>query len=343
MTRSRLAAAAALACLVGPTSAAVVGLTCGSTNSGTQVVDAINTKGTIACPPGCLGASSSVWGTNAYTADSSICRAAIHAGVLTNKGGTIPIFYERGRVLYLGTTRNGVQSQDWGTYYSSFKFTAPALPPTATCDDTSNYGKIVSPTRRSLRLVCPGGCLAEGGSLYGTGIYTSDSHVCIAAIHSGVIPASGGSFMIYYDGTQPSYRAGRCTCQAPPPTASSRSSYGSYGPSFRFTPITRLLCNSTNVGTTPVVSAANPVQTVSCPRGCTAKINAGPVYGTKVYARSSRICLAAIHAGHAGVIDLTGGTFLLRFEKGQSSYTGSTAYGVTSLNFVASPSSFRPV
>ncbi len=59
------------------------------------------------------------------------------------------------------------------------------------------------------------------------------------------------------------------------------SSFGSWGASFRFTPITRLLCNSTNVGATPIVTAANPVQTVSCPRGCTAKINAGPVYGNK--------------------------------------------------------------
>lgn len=60
------------------------------------------------------------------------------------------------------------------------------------------------------------------------------------------------------------------------------SSYGSWSASFRFTPVTRLLCNSTNLGATPIVSAANPVQTVSCPRGCTAKINAGPVYGNKV-------------------------------------------------------------
>lgn len=89
--------------------------------------------------------------------------------MLTNKGGTIPIFYERGRVLYPGSKRNGVQSSDWGTYDSSFKFSPPALPPTATCKDTVNYSNIVSPTRRSLRLVCPGGCLAEGGSLYGTG------------------------------------------------------------------------------------------------------------------------------------------------------------------------------
>ncbi len=62
-----------------------------------------------------------------------------------------------------------MQSNSYGSYSSSFKFTAPALPPTATCDTTANFGNVVSTTRRSLRLVCPGGCLAEGGSLYGTG------------------------------------------------------------------------------------------------------------------------------------------------------------------------------
>lgn len=51
-----------------------MGLTCQNTNSGARVVDAINTKGTVACPPGCLDASGSLWGTGAYTADSSICR-----------------------------------------------------------------------------------------------------------------------------------------------------------------------------------------------------------------------------------------------------------------------------
>lgn len=335
MTPSQFAAtvaALAFACLSTSAWAATVGLTCQNTNSGARVVDAINTKGTVACPPGCLGASGSVWGTGAFTADSSICRAAIHAGVLTNKGGTITIFYERGRVLYLGSKKNGVESQDWGTYDSSFKFAPPALPPTATCKDTANYGNIVSPTRRSLRLVCPGGCLADRGSLYGTGIYTSDSHICIAAIHAGVIRATGGNFTLYYEAGQTSYRGSAAN-------GVTSSSYGSWSASFRFTPVTRLLCNSTNLGATPIVSAANPVQTVSCPRGCTAKINAGPVYGNKVYARSSRICLAAIHAG---VIDLKGGNFLLRFEKGQASYPGTTANGVTSLKFGASPTSFRP-
>ncbi|KAL4441234.1 hypothetical protein ABPG77_011471 [Micractinium sp. CCAP 211/92] len=338
MPHSWQAAAAAtvmlvLACLSSSATAAVVGLTCGQSNSGGLVVDNINTKGTVACPPGCLTASGSIWGTGAYTSDSSICRAAIHAGVLTNKGGTIPIFYERGRTLYLSSNKNGVQSNSYGSYSSSFKFTAPALPPTATCDTTANFGNVVSTTRRSLRLVCPGGCLAEGGSLYGTGIYTADSHICIAAIHAGVMRATGGNFTLYYEAGQTSYRGTAAN-------GVTSSSFGSWGASFRFTPITRLLCNSTNVGAMPVVTAANPVQTVSCPRGCTAKINAGPVYGNKVYARSSRICLAAIHAG---VIDLTGGSFLLRFEKGQASYTGTTANGVTSLNFAASPSSFRPV
>lgn len=106
--------------------------------------------------------------------------AAIHAGVLTNMGGTITIFYERGRVLYLGSKKNGVESQDWGTYDSSFKFAPPALPPTATCKDTANYGNIVSPTRRSLRLVCPGGCLADRGSLYGTGEPQGCAGTCCA-------------------------------------------------------------------------------------------------------------------------------------------------------------------
>lgn len=35
----------------------------------------------VDCPEGCANFPSNIWGTGIYTSDSSVCRAAIHAGV----------------------------------------------------------------------------------------------------------------------------------------------------------------------------------------------------------------------------------------------------------------------
>lgn len=62
-----------------------------------------------------------VWGSDIYTADSSICTAAVHAGVITlEKGGTITIEFRPGRSVYGSTVRNGITSNTYGEYPHSF-------------------------------------------------------------------------------------------------------------------------------------------------------------------------------------------------------------------------------
>jgi hypothetical protein len=71
------------------------------------------------CPAG--GKESSVWGTDTYTLDSSICNAAVHAGKLTSEsGGSVTIELRPGETSYKGSTRNGIKSNDYGQYGSSF-------------------------------------------------------------------------------------------------------------------------------------------------------------------------------------------------------------------------------
>jgi hypothetical protein len=71
------------------------------------------------CPANCSGGS--LWGSDLYTTDSSICRAAIHAGVIdVAKGGKVTISLEAGKPSYESTSRNGIQSSSWGSYGSSY-------------------------------------------------------------------------------------------------------------------------------------------------------------------------------------------------------------------------------
>lgn len=63
-----------------------------------------------------------VWGTNLYTDNSSICAAAVHAGMITTAGGVVTIQEVDGLEAYDGTTRNGVVSLDYGVWFFTFQF-----------------------------------------------------------------------------------------------------------------------------------------------------------------------------------------------------------------------------
>lgn len=74
------------------------------------------------CPTG--GApSGGLWGTDLYTDDSSICTAAVHAGLITlANGGMVTIEIRPGADSYVGSTRNGVTSSGYSAWSGSFAF-----------------------------------------------------------------------------------------------------------------------------------------------------------------------------------------------------------------------------
>jgi hypothetical protein len=75
------------------------------------------------CPPG--GIAQPVWGTDLYTADSSICTAAVHAGRITlRNGGTVTLRIREGAQGYSGSARRGIESSDFGSWGASFEFAA---------------------------------------------------------------------------------------------------------------------------------------------------------------------------------------------------------------------------
>ena len=59
------------------------------------------------------GASGAVYGSNRYTADSSICTAAVHAGKVPAAGGTVEIVVGGACPSFPGTAANGVTTSGW--------------------------------------------------------------------------------------------------------------------------------------------------------------------------------------------------------------------------------------
>jgi hypothetical protein len=70
-----------------------------------------------------------VWGAGVYTDDSSICTAALHAGILTQaSGGTVTIEIRPGQSSYTSSSQNGVTTTAYGSWHGSFVFVGSTSP-----------------------------------------------------------------------------------------------------------------------------------------------------------------------------------------------------------------------
>jgi hypothetical protein len=49
-----------------------------------------------------------VYGNDLYSGDSSICQAALHAGMVSNRGGDVEFKIEKGENEYQASKRNSI-------------------------------------------------------------------------------------------------------------------------------------------------------------------------------------------------------------------------------------------
>ena len=74
--------------------------------------------------PAAAEATGPVWGSGPYTADSDICTAARHAGVIGAQGGPVLASPAPGAAAYAGSTANGIATGDWGSFDRSLTVSA---------------------------------------------------------------------------------------------------------------------------------------------------------------------------------------------------------------------------
>ena len=185
---------------------------------------------TLACSPG--GTEHSVWGSDIYTADSSICTAAVHSGLITyQQGGAVTIELRPGRSIYGCSERNGVTTGYYGPYQHSFVFKTPNIEALVRAADEqtpvlwNTSPAMVSPeTGKIYKFKCPPG--GKEGNVWGTDIYTADSSICNAAVHAGKLTMdSGGSVTI-------ELRPGESSYKGTTRNGIRTNDYGTYGRSF---------------------------------------------------------------------------------------------------------------
>jgi outer membrane protein OmpA-like peptidoglycan-associated protein len=321
------------------------------------------------CPPDSTERGA-VWGMGPYTEDSSICMAAVHAGILTSDGGDVTILPAPGQRSYPGLTRNGVASGNNGQSDGSFNFAqvpqraASAAPPPAslptpalpavdavvpmaaapaaeavTISQCPDNFVAFRETDAPLSCFCPAGN-TELGAVWGMDVYTEDSAICQAAVHAGFLTRSGGAVTVV---PQP----GRQSYAGVERNGVSSSNYGTMDGSFSFAPTA---VQASYVPVKPIEQQLAPFG--QCPDNFVSfrstseafncfcppvDMNQNNVWGMDIYTEDSSICLAAVHYG---VLTLKGGNVSVLPEPGRKTYAGVTRNGISSSNYGSMDGSF---
>jgi hypothetical protein len=163
----------------------------------------------------------------------------------------------------------------------------------------------------SLQCSCPAG--AATGSVWGTGIYTSDSNICSAAVHAGAIGTGGGQVVVTMGGRQESYTGST-------QYGVTSSNWGAWDNSFT---VSRASMALPACGTMP---AGADLHDCACPAGP----YGGSAWGSDPYTNDSNICTAA---QHSGVIGAAGGMVRVLAAPGLQSYRGSEWNGVVTSDY----------
>lgn len=271
------------------------------------------------CPAGC--ATGEVWGTGIYTDESNLCTAAAHAGEITlEDGGLFELIYLTGVEDHPATEQNGIESSSWGSWGLSF-----SVEPLLALDWDTNADILEAETGSFLLANCPPDGVA--GAVWGEDVYTSDSSICTAAVHAGVITLTdGGNFVVsVVDGLEGYAATERNGIES--------GEWGEWDKSIVVTPHRVAV----DWGTTAreLNGPRGAVYRVTCPINGTART----VWGTDVYTDDSSVCTAAVHAG---LITLeAGGEFYLAIDDGQEAYEPTERNGIETSQWGSWGRSFR--
>lgn len=157
-----------------------------------------------------------VWGTGRYSDDSSVCTAAVHFGIVDAvRGGSAVVQIMKGTTELVGSSRNGVISGSRASADGSFVFVSknewtvesmnsPVVKGSVLRRRIATWDTRMTDLRgeigEQVLVTCAAGERAVG-PVWGTDVYSDDSAVCLAALHSGVITKNGGEFLVEIQGT----------------------------------------------------------------------------------------------------------------------------------------------
>nr|XP_045015822.1 cysteine-rich secretory protein LCCL domain-containing 2 isoform X1 [Jaculus jaculus] len=150
------------------------------------------------CPAGCVNSQATVFGSLFYESSSSICRAAVHYGVIDDRGGLVDITRNGKVPFFVKSQKNGVESVSKYKPSSSF-IVSKVKEQDLDCHTTvAQLCPFEKPVTHCPRVHCPAYCRDEPSywaPVFGTNIYADTSSICKAAVHAGVISNEIGGYV----------------------------------------------------------------------------------------------------------------------------------------------------
>jgi beta-lactamase regulating signal transducer with metallopeptidase domain len=336
-------------------------------------------------------ASGYVWGSDAYSDDSTLARAAVHAGVLgVGQEAVLRVTMLKGPAAFTSSTRHGVTTSSWdnrgGTYAGCrieplpagvhVRTAATAITPagavqglvqlgvsmTSIIDDPGTMTEYAKRRGQPLLIRVTG---TNNGTVWGSELFTSDSDLSTAALHSGIVQLGQTAVIkvTMEDGLRKFTGTTRYGV-----TSYDWDNSGGYYSAYRIDPVEKNALQSNGLGTeesaqpdvgflqlegyefqtTRKIGTAPPISLSSLRdqvgrsfylqvRGSTT--NPEPLWGTGVYTDDSSLAAAAVHAG---VLD-PGETGIVKVTvlPGRDRYEGSTLNGMTSHDYGQWGGSYR--
>jgi LCCL domain len=163
--------------------------------SASDVANKLDQDFTYLCPSG--GSINRVFGTDLYEYSSSICTAAVHAGLINARdGGQVTIRIRPGFKFYNPSNRNNIVSERAGESGASFVFIDfnGNILLKETPIELIEWGTTASSVSNRLDQEFSYQCSPNGiiNNVYGTDLYEYSSSICTAAVHKGIISNKRG-------------------------------------------------------------------------------------------------------------------------------------------------------
>ena len=169
---------------------------------------------TVMCPPAPRGVSlSGLSGTDRYPSESSICVAALHAGMMSKDGGIVTLQLVPCKSKYEASARGDVTSSALPPTPRSIRFVDPTNLDEADKERFDLLPRIKWDTKftstgfarrnlvgQQITLRCPPApANLKPGLVFGTDRYEFSTRVAVAALHAGAISKDGGLITIQID------------------------------------------------------------------------------------------------------------------------------------------------
>lgn len=271
--------------------------------------------------------SGSLYGTGIYTDDSSVAKAAVHAGILSDgQKGVVKVTVLPGQSSYTSSTAHGITSTSYSSWPGSFQIAS---------DDGGDNVIIDAPDSLFNFRDYPGEVYLfsltankAAGTIWGTNVYTDDSNLKASAVHAGVLGngESGVVRVVIVPGQSQYLGSTQNTVNS--------VSYGKFASSYAI---------SNRAGTTPLLLLpGSPENPLNNPGNLSAYgsylggafyfqvtgANSGSIWGTQIYTADSALATASVHSGVLALGQT--GTVKVTILPGQSSYNASSAHGFSS-------------